>query len=177
MMRNQLAGKAPASAAPVQAGIPEADRRYIEETLVEYLGPIATSVVELHAQQAGDTGTLVNALANEIQDPADRRDFLRKTTADSLPPTRSTDMDGNTNSIPPASEKTSFTTLHREPAIDQDTLQRLRADFVNYVGPIAAVIIDDHISQGSTYSALLRQMADHIPNETERQQFLSQWRR
>lgn len=177
LMRKQLAGKAPASASASQPAIPESDLRYIEETLAQYLGPIATSMVDVHARQAGDSGTLVNALANEIQDPADRRAFLRQTSADSLPPSRSGDMNGNTNSVPPASEKTSFTTVRREFAIDPDTLQRLRADFVNYVGPIAATIVDEQISQGSSYSVLLRQMADHIPNEQERQQFLNQWRR
>ena len=179
LMRDQLAGKAPAPQNLSPHVIPDSDRRYIEESLTTYLGPIASSMVEMHSQGASDTSQLVNALANEIQSPKDRQAFLKQTSPDSLPPLPShsatTPTDGNR--VISSTGSTSFTSAVREPAIDQDTVRRLREDFVNYVGPIAATIIEEHISQGSNYSALLRQMADYIPNEQERQQFLNQWRR
>ena len=179
LMRDQLAGKESTPANLSQPAIPESDRRHIEETLIRYLGPIASSVVDMHALQASDTSQLVNALANEIQNDDDRRAFLRQTSTDSLPPSpsESAATPANPDSMAAATGRTSFSPASREPAIDQDTVRRLRADFVNFVGPIAATIIDEHISQGSDYSALVRQMADYIPNEQERQKFLNQWRR
>jgi serine/threonine-protein kinase len=139
----------------------------VEKALAEFIGPIASSVVALHAAQANGMNALINALANEIADPEDRREFLRKVASESVPPlTMPVSVVHATPQPQPAAPA----------SIDPDMIRRLRDDFVNYVGPIAGTIINEHISQGSGFATLLRQMAEHIPNDQERQQFLNHWR-
>jgi eukaryotic-like serine/threonine-protein kinase len=152
--------------------IDKADKRRIEHILMEYLGPVAASVVQVAAQRAADISELTNAIAEEIADPADRKEFLRRVSLDTAPP-------------PTVMRPIAFTALATapappqkaaEPAIPPETIRRLREDFVNYVGPMASTIINEHISQGSGYSVLVRQMAEYISSEQERQQFLNHWR-
>ncbi|MFO1436371.1 MAG: serine/threonine-protein kinase [Gammaproteobacteria bacterium] len=143
----------------------DSDRKRVEKALAECIGPVASSLVTLHAAQTSGLNALIAALANEIADPDDRREFLRKVAADSVPPLSMPNTVAKSSPPQPAAA-----------SIDPDVIRRLREDFVNYVGPIAGTIINEHISQGSGFATLLRQMAEHIPNDQERQQFLNHWR-
>jgi hypothetical protein len=57
------------------------DRRMIEDTLAEFIGPMASIVCEEHLDQATDLESALSKLAADIDDPAQANDFLAQVHA------------------------------------------------------------------------------------------------
>ena len=86
LLSAEPAGKTAAAPtdAPPTAKIPDSLRLLIERELAEFLGPMASLICEEHFEQVSHPGSpmsltrLVEAIAQEIRDPAKEADFKRR---------------------------------------------------------------------------------------------------
>jgi len=146
----------------------------IEEGLASYVGPIAGILIKKTSSSVSSEEELLQALATHISSIQDRDDFLQKahstiTRAATGMKTQSATRSALTQS-PTSTEigGNDFSTHFNQ--ADRDKLIALMAF---YVGPMASHLLKRCLKKSASYSDLCLRLAASIPNEAERQDFLS----
>jgi len=130
--------------------------------LARYIGPRSLELVRGVAAGHRDFPTLVEALAGHI--PAtDRRPAFRE---------RVHEVTGREVSPPPPAPAPS-----RGPGFDADFLARLRQELAEYLGPIAGVLVKRYARSAPDRDALLRELADELPDHASAEAFLARMRK
>jgi eukaryotic-like serine/threonine-protein kinase len=163
-----------AAATPHPSGAAEvAERRVwdaallhrLERELATLVGPLASLAVRESSRATSDVGTLLESLAHYIDNERDRRQFLQtgKGLTAWMP-----DQTGSSPSIrstggatPPAAGSASLPPL----AEIEESLTRI-------IGPIAKIVVKEHLRNFATLPQLYQALAADIPSERDRAAFL-----
>ena len=128
----------------------------VERNLASVVGPIAKVMVKKAAKDAESIQELCENLTQHIDDDADRTRFM-------------SDMEKT------VSRGQGRVPTHAPMAIDQQTLTLIEEELMPIIGPIAKVLVKRESDLTVSQQELVKHLADHIPNETERTVFLKRF--
>jgi serine/threonine-protein kinase len=158
--------KAPAAepTAPTGLTLPPELVREIEQDLATFVGPLASIAVRRAMRVTSDVTGLYDALSRHVDDPRDRAQFLAKgrprvaaaPTATGLAPATGTGESSGAAAPPP-------------PVV----VSAIEASLTRYIGPIAKILVRRELQKFETLEKLRLVLASHIPDERDREQFLS----
>ncbi|MEM7292747.1 MAG: serine/threonine-protein kinase [Pseudomonadota bacterium] len=141
----------------------------METILSGYIGPIARNVVQseagLHPNSATD---LARAVASEIPDKIEREAFMRDWESKSGERAVEKDTPSANEEISSQSQVSSF-------VLTDQLRQDLEGSFAQFVGPLAGRLVRMHEPDCNTMSALIDTLAEEIPDEDDREDFVRQW--
>jgi serine/threonine-protein kinase len=137
--------------------------RALEEKLVGYVGPIARVLVRTTAGRSRSVSDLCSQLALSVTDQAERERFRRE--VDSLIRGRPSAPSG-----PPSRGDRSGP----RDRLSEDELDRVQAALIQYVGPIARVLVRRATADATSVEALWLSLSNHIESPAERSAFLRQ---
>ena len=143
--------------APERVALHPGELTLARQRLTEALGPIAGRLVDKAAARAGSIAELYQLLSGHIASAADRERFLALglVTAPDAPPPRA---------APKAAG----------PAIAQADLESMSALMARYIGPIARVVVSRESRASPSVEQLRQQLAERIPDQNDRAEFLRQ---
>ena len=124
--------------------------------LSRVLGPIAGRLVDKASARAGSTSELYGILALHIDDETERAKFLELGSA--AQPAAHLEATGS-EPIP-------------APSIDAAEIESMTRLMARHVGPIAAILVKRASKTADSPDKLRQQLANHIPDEGQRAQFL-----
>ncbi len=156
----------------------------LEELLAPHLGPMARIMVKKAAAQTTEPQQLINLLAENIGDEAERRDFLTAARAKTSgmtnpgtgPGTRSGSHRASPSSSTPGSDsgtRTQSTTRFGKSLLDPADIDKAAALLMPYVGPIAPVLAKKAAAGLSSRTALILALAEHIADQEDKEKFLA----
>jgi serine/threonine-protein kinase len=123
----------------------------LQTRLARDIGPIAKMLVGTAALRAPNFEQLCQTLAQNIDDPAQRRAFLR-------------DMR--------AGPEDHGTASHQAPGVRPAVAELAQAELSRAVGPIARVLVKRALASSHSTAEFWRTLAGHIENATERAAFM-----
>jgi len=139
----------------------------VEHDLSTFIGPLARIAVRRAATTCLDIGVLYRELAKLINSETDRASFIAKSRE------RARAVPGATPTHPPTQGPASSPQRTASPAtFPPDVLSRIEAGLAEHIGPIARVLVRQHMSRSSSVIDLCRELALFIPDEQARANFL-----
>jgi hypothetical protein len=135
--------------------------------LVDYVGPIARNIMVAYDPANTPANKLVTSIAREIPEPREREEFLKRWEVISG---TSIDTSGISDSV-----TTSSNAVVR--SFDNDMLKKMGEDYVSYIGPLAARLVQHHASTTSDLEQLVEMLAREIPDATDSEKFRNYWLR
>jgi tRNA A-37 threonylcarbamoyl transferase component Bud32 len=172
--RLPLPGTSPAERtapqAPLDTGIGAMDEAVLtslQRRLARHVGPIAKVLVGSAVRRAASVEALCELLAERIDSPEERREFLREAqrecraagTQTRAPPAAAGSMSGTGSAPPPT-------------AIAPAAVAHATAELTRVIGPIARVRVQRALSFCATAAELWAALAEHIEPPAERAAFL-----
>jgi hypothetical protein len=133
--------------------------------LIDYVGPIARNIMVAYDPAHTPANELANSISREIPEPGEREEFLRRwevisgTRLESSG-IRNPETDGSTTEVR---------------AYDDDLLKRMGEDYVGYIGPLAARLVQHHASTSSNIEQLIDMLAREIPDARDSEKFRTSW--
>jgi serine/threonine protein kinase len=159
--------KAPADARPGTEPRLDADTlQALEHKLTNYVGPIARILVRTTSGRSRSVADLCSQLALSIADGAEREQF--RLEVELLIRGRAP----ATDSAAPPGGRTA-----RGDRLPEHELERVQEALVQYVGPIARVLVRRATADASSVEALWLSLSNHIDSPAERATFLRQRQR
>jgi serine/threonine-protein kinase len=177
--------------------------RALEEQLAHYIGPIARNVVRDGYQHTRNIAQLVELLAAEIPDEAERKRFIKECNTD----TGITSLGKQAPAAPdPASAASALAQsapVQNTPEAGDDAatqiagqampsgpapVQALDATISSavrtavekalafHIGPMAAIVLQSHLVTEATREGLLEALGEEIPDDKERRDFIKRAR-
>jgi len=144
--------------------------REIEAALARHIGPVASVAVRRAASRIHDVAELCEVLAAHIENDRERQEFLAKA--------RRVGVATGERLVSPTADHfqadevvTSGGTVGRAP--DLAALDAVEAQLARYVGPIARVLVKQQSHNFASLSELYQNLAEYIPDDTERIAFLN----
>jgi len=147
----------PSAAPPAGVLLDAATARLIESALSRAVGPIARHLLQRALAQAASAEAAVRALAEGIEDPAQREAFLRATAGT---------LSGVASAIKPAA-------VAPASAIPPATCDRIARELGRHLGPIAPVLVRRAAVGAASVAQLRAALAAHITDEADRRAFLA----
>jgi hypothetical protein len=139
----------------------------VEHDLSMFIGPLARIAVRRAAVNCSDIGVLYRELAKLINNETDRASFVAKSRE------RARAVPGATPTHPPAQGPVASPQRDSSQAtFPPDVLSRIEAGLAEHIGPIARVLVRQHLSRSSSVIDLCRELALFIPDERARASFL-----
>ncbi len=130
-----------------------------ERRLARLVGPIAKVMVKRASASAGSVSELYGILAKEIGDP-ELADRFRKSASDTAMSDTAMQM------------STSLSRSGQRVAIDPETLGQTQMSLASHLGPVAKVLVQRAATKATSLESFYRILADAIPGERERSDFL-----
>lgn len=140
----------------------------LTEMLSGYIGPVAKNVLREQSTRFDSMEGLVTAVAQEIPQSEQRQEFLRSWKSQS----GQTQAGGQHSRTGLSSHPVARTTTVN---MDQNTIQKISQDFVNYIGPFAPRLVDHYAQECSDKEEFLQRLAAEIPDSHSREEFLHRW--
>jgi serine/threonine-protein kinase len=141
--------------------------------LAYHVGPIAKVLVDSAARKAQSVEELCKLLAEEIDSPGERRDFLRealrecsmyaaamKTRRPPITAGSGLALSGGTGSVPAPT------------AIPPEIIELARAEMTRVIGPLARLLVKRLLPSCTTTAELWARLAEHIEQPAERAAFM-----
>jgi eukaryotic-like serine/threonine-protein kinase len=135
--------------------------RLLEGKLRDYFGPIASVLLRVAANRNRSAEELCAELALRIRDEAERERFRREVQR-VLPPRR----------VPTAGMSSRDDSGNVGSRLSKQELERAQTTLIQFVGPIAGVLVRRAAANASTVEALWQTLAHHIESPAERAAFL-----
>ena len=144
----------------------------VERDLSTFIGPLARIAVRRAAANCSDMGILYRELAKLINNETDRASFVAKSRerARSVPGATPTSPTRGTGTGTGA--RTTYPSEASLAAFPPDVLSRIEAGLAEHIGPIARVLVRQHLSRTNSVIDLCRELALFIPDEQARASFL-----
>lgn len=136
-----------------------ADIAKAKQHLSGILGPIAGRLVDKASARAGSASELYGILALHIEDEAEHSRFLELGFYPAAPQ-------------PSAGSATAEREPKRESTIGSEEIDTMIRLMARHIGPIAAILVKRESRNAESPDQLRQQLASHIPDETQRAQFL-----
>ena len=152
---------APASADELQS---------MTHLLSDYLGPIATLVMEEYESKSTTGYNLVTEISKEIPEPDQRDEFLRRWARMSL--FRRSVIEKKNFELP--NRKPRFK-KPRHRSLPTEVLKNIGIDFAHYIGPIAEPLVKYYSSKTGDVDQLVKCLGKEIPDLKEGQKFVKSW--
>ena len=135
------------------------------QLLVDYVGPLAKNIMVAHDAESTSVDELATLVSREIPQSEEREAFLRRW--EQISGTR-IDATGITN---PAN--TSSNSGIR--AFNDEMLGRIREDYTDYIGPLAARLVQHYSKSTNSLEQLVNALAAEIPDTKESRKFKDSW--
>lgn len=135
------------------------------QLLVDYVGPLAKNIMVAHDAESTSVDELATLVSREIPQSEEREAFLRRW--EQISGTR-IDATGITN---PAN--TSSNSGIR--AFNDEMLGRIREDYTDYIGPLAARLVQHYSKSTNSLEQLVNALAAEIPDNKESRKFKDSW--
>jgi eukaryotic-like serine/threonine-protein kinase len=156
--------------------------RDMEKMLINYIGPIGASLIELHKNQVSSIAELAQKVAVEINSPGERALFLRAWESDDeiiLMPAVNTDrvqttikaVDANATVLQSATQAPHAQKQSPRVRLDRKELRQVEDLYSQYVGPMAEFLLQEGIDVSRDFSELVEKLTEAIPNSREKTEF------
>ncbi|MBL4865892.1 MAG: serine/threonine protein kinase [Pseudomonadales bacterium] len=132
----------------------------VENNLAKYIGPMARYVVHNIAKKSRTVTDLSESLASQIPNQKERTQFLKELKKSGI---RETPL----NRSPNASQQSS-----QNKGIPPELVNEASKDLTYYMGPLASRLVKKVARSANSREDFYKQLAQHIPDEKERAQFL-----
>jgi len=178
MMDHLISARSGAGSDPTvirtQANIPRSDAKNhqwdpafldaVADMLTQWIGPIASRLVQRSAKQAQNLDELYAQLADRLPDTAARNIFQEqlkiRAAMHTKPPAP--------NTIPRTGERADSSTLKLSPI----QLSQLESALLPHLGPIAAALIRRTVAKSASWGELCDELAQHLASDLDRDRFL-----
>jgi serine/threonine-protein kinase len=147
-----------------------------ERALASYIGPMARVLVKQSAKRAVDASELTKLLAEHIEKPPERTEFMKRVaalrgTAVSATKARSTTSGSSAGSVPGAAPTGAGA------AVSEATLEFVTKTLARHIGPIAKVVVKKASNQAKTREQFFELLADQGPAGVDRAKLISELQR
>jgi serine/threonine-protein kinase len=140
----------------------------VESQLARVVGPMARVLVQRAAQRCGDVNTLVNTLANGLENFDERRTFLSKVSTAPAKPVR-----GRAPAQPVAEAVFADSRLGTGPqGLPSAEIERAARVLGKHMGPLARLIVKRAAVRAQDLEQFHHLIAEGVPNESDREAFL-----
>jgi serine/threonine-protein kinase len=150
----------PSAAVPAGVLLDAATARMIESALSKAVGPIARHLLQRALAQAGSAEAAVRALAEGIEEPAQRQAFLRATA-------------GTLGGVAAATTQAAAPAPAPASAVPPETCDRIARELGRYLGPIAPVLVRRAAAGAASVEQLRAELAKQIADDKDRRAFLA----
>jgi len=133
--------------------------------LVDYVGPIARNIMVAYDSANTPANKLVFSISKEIPEPGEREEFLKRWEAISGTRIDATAI-GNPVPTTGTAEARSF---------DDDMLKKMGENYVGYIGPLAARLVQHHAATTTSLEQLVELLAREIPDARDSEKFRNYW--
>lgn len=137
--------------------------------LADYVGPVARNVMKDLTPKYDSMSDLVTAVSKEISSEREREEFIKNWENQSGG--RSLSREGSLNSQSGSSQSSRGSSLR----MDENTIQKISNDYVNYIGPFAHRMVDYYCIESTDKEEFLQNLANEIPDHKSRDEFVKKW--
>jgi serine/threonine-protein kinase len=141
----------------------------VSRLLTNYIGPVANNLLKDLRSQHTLLGDLVSAASMEIPDEQQRKSFIDDWESSSGGSSLS--QEGSLSS----SDVSSLSTKGSKIRVDDNTIQKIAHDYVNYIGPFAARLVDYYCQESHDKEEFIKNLANEIPDQQSRDEFTKRW--
>ncbi len=151
----------------------------MEVMLVNFIGPVATSYIDMYKEEYNTTSRLAVKIAEEISDLQDRESFLRAWKSDEEitdSPTVNTAQIA-TRMIEVDNQETLVTAVSqpqkeaRRFHLDKKDFTQLVELYAQHVGPMAEILLSDMVAEVNDMEDLVDSLVESIPSTDEQTDF------
>ena len=152
----------------------------MESLLSSYIGPIAKKLVETQQSHVSGIKEFAQRLADEIPNEKERKEFLQRWET-----YLKTAMNSQIKNVVPSAGVAEGTVIAQpamrgekimnKPLMPEKQLEMMEQDFAVFVGPMAGRLMKYNLNKCSSISELVYLLAEDIPNEEERDEFIQRW--
>ncbi len=135
------------------------------QLLVDYVGPMAKNIMVAHDTENASIDELATIVSREIPQTEEREAFLKRW--EQISGTR-IDATALTN---PAKSSTNSGIR----AFNDEMLGRIREDYTDYIGPLAARLVQHYSRNANSLEQLVNALAAEIPNSRDSRKFRDSW--
>jgi serine/threonine protein kinase len=140
----------------------------VEAQLAQIIGPVARVLVQRAARRCSDLDTLLNAIADGLNEPEERRAFQSNMAIRSAEVVSSEAPARSMQRLSPAASETG--TL--QPHLPSEHIERVLRLLTRYIGPLARVIVKRASDQTSDPEQFYMLLAERISSDSDREAFL-----
>ena len=158
--------------------------REMEKMLINYIGPIGASLIDLHKDQTTSLSELAKKVAAEITSAKDRDLFLRAWQSDDeitqMPlvntgrlhtSIKSVAVDPNATVVQSATQTPQPQRQLQGMMLDRKELRQVEDLYSQYVGPMAEYLLHECLQVSRDFSELVEKLTESIPNSKEKTDF------
>jgi serine/threonine-protein kinase len=151
------------------AAFDEATLSTIERRLAQHIGPIARQLVRNASRQCNSIDTLCEAVASNIVQPAERKQFLDGVLGTGVQRT------GTTASRSGSQREAATGSRAMQPEnISAEQIERAERALTRLIGPIARLLVKRALANVGSETELWDRLATHIDRAADREAFLKQ---
>ncbi|MBT4076278.1 MAG: hypothetical protein HOE78_06810, partial [Gammaproteobacteria bacterium] len=112
---------------------------------------------------------LVTAVSLEIPEQDQRNDFLKVWETEKNKTSLS--LGGGLSSLGNSSQTSRGSSIN----FDENTIQKISQDYINYIGPFAPRMVDYYCQHSSDKEQFIHNLASEIPDQKTRDEFTKKW--
>jgi eukaryotic-like serine/threonine-protein kinase len=142
--------------------------RFVEAQLAQIIGPMARVYVQRAARQCTDLDTLVNSIADGLDEREERRAFRSNIAIHSA---QMGSSQVPARSIRPAGPARSGSGTNQS-GLPSERIERVSRLLTRHIGPLARVIVKRASEEATDPEHFYRLVAERIPADSEREAFL-----
>lgn len=133
--------------------------------LVDYVGPIAKNIMKAQYLETSSINELASVVSREIPQQEERKAFLRRWEQST----------GTRIEKPDITATRLISSNNKVRTFDDEMLEKIRENYTEYIGPIAARLVQYYSKQTNSLEQLVNELAEEIPDAKDSQAFRKQW--
>lgn len=148
----------------------------LERSLAQFVGPMARVLVKKNSTQSTSLEELSARLAEHIPNQAERQQFLQRLERTGISAISQTAASQRTQGQGSQGQPAQGSAAAIPLAISDGELRKITSIMAFFVGPLASRLVKQTRKKASDYNELISQLAIHIPDPAEQQDFLARVR-
>ncbi|WLQ12953.1 serine/threonine-protein kinase [Hahella aquimaris] len=150
----------------------------LSQTLAPFLGPVAHHMIRNAAASSTTLQEMIEKLSRHIPNEVERRNFLNTLNRTGIRSMPSETTGSGASRITTIGSRSSIKPGQAGPlTLSGETLQKLTQLLAHHVGPLASRLVRKSVKNSSDMETLFKDLANSIPDESERTQFISKARK
>ena len=137
--------------------------------LSSYIGPVAKNVLREQSTHHLTLSGLVSAVSQEIPESSQRKEFIKSWERERGKTSLS--LGGSMNSHNQSSHASRGSSIN----VDENTIQKISQDYINYIGPFAPRMVDYYCQNSTDKEQFIQNLASEIPDQKTRDEFTKKW--